>query len=90
MAAVDIREARSPAELEQALAIRCAVFVAEQGVALTLEIDGRDRAARHLLALRSGEPVGTCVCAGWMTAGPPRSSGSRCSLGRAGRRSVKR
>ena len=59
MAGVDIREARSPAELEQALAIRRAVFVAEQGVALALEIDGRDETARHLLALRRGEPVGT-------------------------------
>ncbi len=59
MATTAIREARSPAELEQALAIRCAVFVAEQGVALALEIDGRDETARHLLALRRGEPVGT-------------------------------
>jgi predicted GNAT family N-acyltransferase len=59
MAALAIREARSPAELEQALAIRCAVFVVEQGVALGLEIDGRDQSARHLLALRRHEPVGT-------------------------------
>ena len=59
MAALDVREASSPAELGQALAIRCAVFVAEQGVAEALEIDGRDHTARHLLAFRHGEPVGT-------------------------------
>jgi predicted GNAT family N-acyltransferase len=59
MARIDIREARSAAELEQAQAIRCAVFVAEQGVAEALEIDGRDATARHLLALWDGDPVGT-------------------------------
>jgi predicted GNAT family N-acyltransferase len=59
MSRIDIREARSAAELEQAQAIRCAVFVAEQGVAEALEIDGRDETARHLLALRHGDPVGT-------------------------------
>jgi predicted GNAT family N-acyltransferase len=59
MSRIDIREARSAAELEQAQAIRCAVFVAEQGVAEALEIDGRDETARHLLALRDGDPVGT-------------------------------
>lgn len=59
LAEIDIREVRAPAEVEQALAIRCAVFVAEQGVAEALEIDGRDPAARHLLAFRQGEPVGT-------------------------------
>jgi len=59
MARIDIREARSAAELEQAQAIRCQVFVAEQGVSETLEIDGRDATARHLLALWDGDPAGT-------------------------------
>jgi predicted GNAT family N-acyltransferase len=59
MARIDVREVLSAAELEQAVAIRCAVFVAEQGVAAALEIDGRDATARHLLALRDGDPVGT-------------------------------
>ena len=59
MAEIHIREVRAPAEVEQALAIRCAVFVAEQGVAEALEIDGRDPAARHLLDFRQGKPVGT-------------------------------
>jgi predicted GNAT family N-acyltransferase len=54
-----IREARTAAGREQALAIRCTVFVAEQGVARTAEIDGQDDAARHLLALLDGRPVGT-------------------------------
>jgi predicted GNAT family N-acyltransferase len=56
---IEIIEVRSGAQLEQALAIRCAVFVDEQGVSEALEIDGRDREARHLLALQDGVPVGT-------------------------------
>jgi ElaA protein len=50
---------RSRDLLEQALAIRRAVFVHEQGVTEALEIDGRDGDARHLLALRAGVPIGT-------------------------------
>jgi predicted GNAT family N-acyltransferase len=50
---------RTPAELEQAFAIRRAVFVDEQGVAETQEFDGRDEQAHHLLALRDGAAVGT-------------------------------
>jgi predicted GNAT family N-acyltransferase len=56
---IEIVEVRSGEQLEQALAIRRAVFVHEQGVTETLEIDGRDGDARHLLALRAGEPLGT-------------------------------
>jgi len=58
-ASIVVREARAEAEVEQALAIRRAVFVAEQGVGEALEIDGLDPSARHLLALRAGRPVGT-------------------------------
>ena len=47
-----IVEVESAKQLEQALAIRVAVFVEEQGVSLAQEIDGHDDAARHLLALR--------------------------------------
>ena len=65
------RRSQSAEQLEQALAIRLAVFVEEQGVNLALEIDGRDDAARHLLALRAGEPVGTCACVGSTAAGSP-------------------
>ena len=35
------------------------MFVREQGVASALEFDQRDDQARHLLALRAGEPIGT-------------------------------
>jgi len=56
---VRIVELRTPAELEQAFAIRRAVFVQEQGVTEALEFDARDAQAHHLLALRDGEPVGT-------------------------------
>ena len=59
MPAVAIVQARSPDQLEQALAIRRAVFVVEQGVSEALEIDGLDEQAEHLLALLDGEPVGT-------------------------------
>ena len=59
MARIAVQEARSAAALEQAQAIRCQVFVAEQGVAEALEIDGRDATARHLLALCDGRPAGT-------------------------------
>ena len=59
MSALQIVEVESAEQLEQALAIRVVVFVEEQGVSLALEIDGRDDAARHFLALLDGEPVGT-------------------------------
>jgi predicted GNAT family N-acyltransferase len=59
MHAIAIREIRSPAEIEQALAIRRAVFIEEQGVSEALEFDGLDREARHLLASVDGEPSGT-------------------------------
>ena len=59
MPKIEIVEVRSGEQLEQALAIRRAVFVDEQGVSEALEIDGRDGDARHLLALRAGDPVGT-------------------------------
>lgn len=41
-------------------ALRQAVFVAEQGVPLEIELDGRDPECRHLLARCAGVPVG-CV-----------------------------
>jgi predicted GNAT family N-acyltransferase len=59
MLEIEIVEARTRAELEQGFAIRRAVFVEEQGVSEALEFDARDEDARHLLALRDGEPLGT-------------------------------
>ena len=59
MPRVEVVQIRSPEQLGHALDIRRAVFVAEQGVSEALEIDGRDGAAEHLLALLEGEPAGT-------------------------------
>lgn len=51
---------RSRAELEAAYAIRQAVFVAEQGVPESEEIDAFDETARHVLARDAeGAPLGT-------------------------------
>lgn len=68
MAEVAIVEVRTPAELEQAFAIRRAVFMEEQGVAEALEFDGLDDHARHLLAFQDGEAVGT-LRVRWLDAG---------------------
>ena len=59
MPELEIVEVRRRAELAQAVAIRRAVFVEEQGVKEALEFDARDGEARHLLALRGSEAVGT-------------------------------
>ena len=59
MQQIEIVEVRSRDRLEQAFAVRRAVFVEEQGVDEALEIDGRDDEAQHLLALHDGQPVGT-------------------------------
>jgi predicted GNAT family N-acyltransferase len=59
MPAIVVREARSPAEIERAFAIRRRVFVEEQGVGEVCEFDGRDDEARHLLASVDGAPAGT-------------------------------
>lgn len=56
---VEIVEARGAVQLEQAFAIRRAVFVEEQGVGEALEFDERDHGAQHLLALLQGDPAGT-------------------------------
>jgi predicted GNAT family N-acyltransferase len=59
VSAVTIREARSPADIERAFAIRRCVFVEEQGIDAALEFDARDGQARHLLACVDGAPAGT-------------------------------
>lgn len=60
MSAVEVRAARGTDEVAAALALREAVFVGEQGVPLGDELDGRDDAALHLVAVEDGEVVGTC------------------------------
>jgi ElaA protein len=48
-------------EVRRARALRRAVFVGEQGVALEEELDGRDGEALHLVAVDGGgSVVGTC------------------------------
>jgi predicted GNAT family N-acyltransferase len=49
----------SPAELEQAWAIRRRVFIEEQHVPEEIELDEDDRLAFHALAFLDGVPVGT-------------------------------
>jgi predicted GNAT family N-acyltransferase len=49
-----------PNEIDAVLALREAVFCDEQGVSLDLERDGRDGQAVHIVAVDSGEVVGTC------------------------------
>lgn len=55
----EVREPRDENELRAALALREDVFVGEQGVPLSLEVDDRDPRATHLVAVVGGEVVGT-------------------------------
>lgn len=57
---MEVREARTRDEVEQALSLRSRVFCDEQGVDLAAEQDGRDDEAIHLVALERGTLVGTC------------------------------
>lgn len=54
-----VREAR-PEDRDALFALRMAVFVHEQGVPAEEEIDHLDQVARHVVALRAGEMLGTC------------------------------
>jgi predicted GNAT family N-acyltransferase len=56
----EVRPAAGPHEVWAALDLRRHVFVDEQGVAIEEELDGRDDAALHLVALLDGAIVGTC------------------------------
>lgn len=57
---MEVREARTRGEVEQALALRLRVFCEEQGVERAAEQDGRDADAIHLVALEGEELIGTC------------------------------
>ncbi len=57
---MEVREARTRGEVEQALALRLRVFCEEQGVERAAEQDGRDADAIHLVALEGKELIGTC------------------------------
>lgn len=55
---LQIREAQWPEDRETLRAIRARVFIEEQGVPESIEWDGLDAQARHVLAERAGETLG--------------------------------
>ena len=56
---IQVRLAESPGDLDTCLRLRWTVFVEEQGVRPSLEVDAHDReSAVHALALRDGIPCG--------------------------------
>ena len=58
---VIVRRTRDWREIAQAIELRTAVFVREQGVSPEDELDGRDDEALHLVAVEpGGRIVGTC------------------------------
>jgi predicted GNAT family N-acyltransferase len=57
---LEVRRADGRAEMDALLDLRHRVFCIEQGVPKREEIDGRDGDAIHLVALRTGQVVGTC------------------------------
>ena len=58
---VTVRCAQGPGEVADAIALRSAVFVEEQGVPADEDVDGRDGEALHLVAVDdAGTVVGTC------------------------------
>ncbi len=56
---VDIRRVSEGASLDDAHAIRRAVFIEEQGVPESIEMDDQDAASRHFVAYDGTPPVGT-------------------------------
>jgi predicted GNAT family N-acyltransferase len=60
MTSVEVRHARTPDEIDNCLRLRWTVFVEEQGVRPSEEVDSRDHTdAVHALALLDGIPCGT-------------------------------
>ena len=57
---MDVRPARDPSEVDQALALRKQVFCGEQGVPLAADQDGLDARAIQIVAVESGRVIGTC------------------------------
>jgi predicted GNAT family N-acyltransferase len=57
---VEVRVARTPGEVGQALELRRRVFAGEQGVPLAADRDGRDPEALHVVAVAGGGVLGTC------------------------------
>jgi predicted GNAT family N-acyltransferase len=57
---LEVREARTRHEVDDALRLRERVFCHEQGVTPSADRDGRDGDALHLVALEDGRVIGTC------------------------------
>jgi predicted GNAT family N-acyltransferase len=57
---LEVRLARSPDDVEQALRLRERVFFGEQGVRVEADRDGRDGEAAHVVALERDRVIGTC------------------------------
>ncbi|WP_135821348.1 GNAT family N-acetyltransferase [Halostella litorea] len=55
---LDVRVVRTDAAYEDALAVRFAVFVEEQGVPEDMEVDEHEDDAVHFVAYLDGDPVG--------------------------------
>ncbi len=55
---IEVRLAQSEKDIEQCLRLRWTVFVEEQGVRPSDELDGHDRKAVHALAVLDGVPCG--------------------------------
>ena len=53
-----IREIKNKKELKKVLEIRTEVFVKGQNVSETLEIDGEDDKATHIIVLLNNKPIG--------------------------------
>ncbi len=56
----EVRRVSGQDEMTRALALRHEVFCVEQGVPEHEELDGRDPDGIHLVAIASGELLGTC------------------------------
>jgi predicted GNAT family N-acyltransferase len=59
VSAVEVRAVRDDDELRAALALREKVFVGEQGVPLSLEVDDHDPIATHLVVVEDGRVLAT-------------------------------
>ncbi|MFQ3319433.1 MAG: putative GNAT family N-acyltransferase [Natronomonas sp.] len=55
---MDVRRVESETELEDALTVRRAVFIEEQGVPEHRELDGKDETATNFVAYDGDQPVG--------------------------------
>lgn len=65
---IDVKPVTNKNELDQVMSIRYEVFVKEQNVPPSLEIDEWEETATHFLALASGLPAG-CARLRWLPEG---------------------